>query len=85
MLMSYAINSTATRHNLDALAEHYLNVQTIKYADVMGKGANKYKNFSEVPLKEATNYAVEDADITFQLYQKFKDTINKETEKLPKH
>ena len=82
MLMSYAINSTATRHNLDALAEYYLNVQTVKYADVMGKGANKYKNFSEVPLKEATNYAAEDADITFQLYQVFKDTINKETENL---
>ena len=82
MLMSYAINSTATRHNLDALAEHYLNVQTIKYADVMGKGANKYKSFSEVPIKEATSYAAEDADITFQLYEKFKETINKETEKL---
>ena len=80
--MSYAINSTATRHNLDALAEHYLNVQTIKYSDVMGKGANKYKNFNEVPIKEATNYAAEDADITFQLYEKFKELINKETENL---
>ena len=84
MLMSYAINSTATRHNLDALAEHYLNVKTIKYADVIGRGANKYKNFSEVPIKEATNYAAEDADITLQLYEKFKNTINKETETLLK-
>ena len=84
MLMSYAINSTATRHNLDALAEHYLNVKTIKYADVIGRGTNKYKNFSEVPIKEATNYAAEDADITLQLYEKFKNTINKETETLLK-
>ena len=82
MLMSYAINSTATRHNLDALAEHYLNVQTIKYSDVMGKGANKYKSFNEVPIKEATNYAAEDADITFQLYEKFKELINEDTENL---
>ena len=82
MLMSYAINSTATRHNLDALAEHYLNVQTIKYADVMGKGANKYKSFNEVPIKEATSYAAEDSDITFQLYEKFKKIIDKETESL---
>ena len=82
MLMSYAINSTATRHNLDALAEHYLNVQTIKYSDVMGKGANKYKNFSEVPIKDATSYAAEDADITFQLYEKLSEIINKETENL---
>jgi DNA polymerase I - 3''-5'' exonuclease and polymerase domains len=80
--MSYAINSTATRHNLDALAEHYLNTQTIKYSDVMGKGANKYKSFNEVPIKDATNYAAEDADITFQLYEKFKELINEETENL---
>ena len=72
MLMSYAINSTATRHNLDALAEHYLNVQTIKYSDVMGKGANKYKNFNEVPIKEATNYAAEDADILFNYMRSLK-------------
>ena len=82
MLMSYAINSTATRHNLDALAEHYLSVQTIKYSDVMGKGANKYRNFSEVPIKDATSYAAEDADITFQLYEKLSEMINKETENL---
>ena len=43
MMMSYVLDASATRHNLDALAEHYLNVQTVKYADVMGKGANKYK------------------------------------------
>ena len=64
MLMSYSINSTASRHNLDALAEYYLNIKTIKFEDVMGKGKNKLKNFSEVPIKEATNYAAEDADIT---------------------
>ena len=55
MLMSYSINSTASRHNLDALAEYYLNIKTIKFEDVMGK-ENKLKNFSEVPIKEATNY-----------------------------
>ena len=82
MLMSYAINSTATRHNLDSLAEHYLNIQTIKYSDVMGKGANKYKAFSEVPIKEATNYAAEDADIALQLYENFKEKLDEETNNL---
>ena len=75
MLMSYAVNSTASRHNLDALSDHYLNITTIKYEDVIGKGANKYKNFSEVPIKDATNYAAEDTDITLQLYKKFKDLL----------
>ena len=82
MLMSYAINSTATRHNLDSLADHYLSIQTIKYSDVMGKGANKYKAFSEVPIKEATNYAAEDADIALQLYENFKEKIDEETNNL---
>ena len=67
MLMSYVLNSTASRHNLDALSEHYLNFKTIKYEDVIGKGAKKYKSFADVPIKEATNYAAEDADITLRL------------------
>ena len=82
MLMSYAINSTASRHNLDALAEYYLNIKTIKFEDVMGKGKNKLKNFSEVPIKEATNYAAEDADITLQLYRTFETKINDKTAKM---
>ena len=79
MLMSYSINSTASRHNLDALAEYYLNIKTIKFEDVMGKGKNKLKNFSEVPIKEATNYAAEDADITLQLYETFETKIDDKT------
>jgi len=82
MLMSYSINSTASRHNLDALAEYYLNIKTIKFEDVMGKGKNKLKNFSEVPIKEATNYAAEDADITLQLYRTFETKIDDKTTKI---
>ena len=80
--MSYSINSTASRHNLDALAEYYLNIKTIKFEDVMGKGKNKLKNFSEVPIKEATNYAAEDADITLQLYRTFETKIDDKTTKM---
>jgi len=82
MLMSYSINSTASRHNLDALAEYYLNIKTIKFEDVMGKGKNKLKNFSEVPIKEATNYAAEDADITLQLYRTFETKVDDKTTKM---
>ena len=82
MLMSYSINSTVSRHNLDALAEYYLNIKTIKFEDVMGKGKNKLKNFSEVPIKEATNYAAEDADITLQLYRTFETKIDDKTTKM---
>jgi len=84
MLMSYSLNSTATRHNMDAMSEHYLNITTIKYEDVIGKGVNKYKNFSEVPIKDATNYAAEDSDITLQLFEKMNSLLDDKTKKLLK-
>ena len=67
MLESYVLNSTASQHNMDALAKKYLGVDTIHYADVAGKGA-KQISFSQVGLDEACAYAAEDADITLRLH-----------------
>ena len=69
MLMSYVLNSTATRHGMDKLASYYLDYETIKYGDVAGT-ASKQISFSEVEIDVATNYAAEDADITLRLYNK---------------
>ena len=49
MLMSYVLNSTATRHGMDRLAEYYLNYTTTKYTDVTGT-ASKQISFAEVKL-----------------------------------
>jgi len=68
MLESYVLNSTATRHNLNAVAKRYLNMDTTSYEDVAGKGA-KQIGFNQVTLKDATPYAAEDADVSFQLHQ----------------
>ena len=68
MLESYVLNSTASRHNMDALAKHYLNYETIHYEDIAGKGA-KQRRFDEIPLEEASDYAAEDADITMRLHE----------------
>lgn len=68
MLESYVLNSTATRHNMDSLARYYLDVDTVKYADVAGKGA-KQKTFNQVEIEQATPYAAEDADITLRLHE----------------
>ena len=67
MLMSYVLNSTATRHGMDRLADYYLNYTTTKYTDVTGT-ASKQISFSEVKLDVASDYAAEDADITLRLY-----------------
>ena len=67
MLMSYVLNSTATRHGMDRLADYYLNYTTTKYTDVTGT-ASKQISFAEVKLDIASDYAAEDADITLRLY-----------------
>ena len=68
MLMSYVLNSTATRHGMDRLADYYLNYTTTKYTDVTGT-ASKQISFAQVKLDVATDYAAEDADITLRLYK----------------
>jgi DNA polymerase I len=68
MLESYVLNSTATRHDMDSLAEKYLGYQTIKFEDVAGKGKNQI-SFRQVDLDKATQYAAEDADITLRLHE----------------
>lgn len=68
MLESYVIDSTATRHNMDALSLKYLGHKTIKYEEVAGKGA-KQIGFNEVALEQAAPYAAEDADVTLRLHQ----------------
>ncbi len=68
MLQSYVLNSTATKHNMDDLAKHYLGVDTIHFEDICGKGA-KQIGFAEVAVEQASAYAAEDADITLRLHQ----------------
>lgn len=68
MLESFVLNATATRHDMDSLAKKYLGYDTVKYADVAGKGA-KAIPFSQVALDDATRYAAEDADVTLRLHR----------------
>ena len=68
MLESYVLDSVATRHDMDSLANKYLGEQTIKFADVAGKGAGQL-TFNQIALEIAGPYAAEDADITLRLHQ----------------
>lgn len=77
MLASYVINAVATRHGMDALAKHYLGVQTTTFEDVAGKGA-KQLSFDKVAMDAASQYACEDADITFRLFNRFNQHINQD-------
>jgi DNA polymerase-1 len=68
MLESYVLNSVATRHDLDAAALAYLGLETIRYADVAGKGA-KQLAFNDVPVEAAAEYSAEDADVALRLHR----------------
>lgn len=63
---------------MDALADRYLGLTTVKFKDVVPKGAT----FDAVPLEQAVIYAAEDADITFRLYETFSPMLEKDSDRL---
>jgi DNA polymerase-1 len=67
MLESYVLESHKP-HDMDNLAWRHLNVKTISYAEVAGKGASRI-GFDQVSIDDATAYSAEDADITLQLHR----------------
>jgi DNA polymerase-1 len=77
MMMSYVLDASATRHNLDALSSYYLNYKTSTFEEVAGKGV-KQVTFDQVPIEAATNYAAEDADITLRLYEELYPKLENE-------
>jgi DNA polymerase-1 len=68
MIASYVINPGLRQHNLDYLAQHYLNHKMISYSEVVGKGKNQL-SFSEIDVEKAGEYSCEDADMTLRLMQ----------------
>ena len=70
MLAHYLINPDM-RHNMDILAETYLNYTPVSITELIGKKGKNQKSMRQVPIEQQTQYAVEDADITFQLKQHF--------------
>jgi len=82
MLAHYLINPDM-RHNMDVLSETYLNYSPIPISELIGKKGKNQLNMRDVPLEQQTEYAVEDADITFQLAQQFGPELSAaKTEKL---
>jgi DNA polymerase-1 len=67
LLQSYVLESHRP-HDMDSLAWRHLNVKTIAYAEVTGKGAARI-GFDQVSVEDATAYSAEDADITLQLHR----------------
>lgn len=70
MIAHYLINPDM-RHNMDVLAETYLNYQPVSITELIGKKGKNQLSMRVVPVTDQTEYAVEDADITLQLKEHF--------------
>ncbi|MCK5375305.1 MAG: DNA polymerase I, partial [Alphaproteobacteria bacterium] len=77
MLMSYVLDGASHSHSMDNLSTLYLGHTPIKYEEVAGKGKSQV-TFDKVAIKEALDYAAEDADITLRLYHVFKPRLARE-------
>lgn len=72
MIAAWLLDSDQSSFGMDAMAERFLDgYRTIHFNEVVEKG----ETFDTVPLARAAEYAAEDADITFRLYEKFKDKL----------
>ncbi|MFC2140038.1 DNA polymerase I, partial [Bacteroidota bacterium] len=76
MLASYVLDPDQ-KHNMDDLSEKYLNYKPISLSDLLGSKKNADKIF-ETDLNRLSDYSCEDADITFQLYEKLQQELVKE-------
>ena len=70
MIAHYLINPDM-RHNMDVLAETYLNYQPVSITELIGKKGKNQLSMRDISIKEQTEYAVEDADVTLQLKNHF--------------
>ena len=74
MVAHYLINPDM-RHNLDTLSESYLNYSPISIESLIGKKGKNQISMRDVSIDKITDYASEDADITFQLKSIFDKEI----------
>lgn len=77
MIAHYLLSPDA-QHNMDFLAEYYLQYNTIPIENLIGKKGKNQKTMREIEQKEIVPYACEDADVTWQLKQLFEPEIQKE-------
>ncbi len=74
MVAAWLLDSSLASYGMDALAEKFLSYRTIHYKEVVGKG----QTLADIDLDQAADYAAEDADITYRLYQYFAPRLEKE-------
>jgi DNA polymerase-1 len=75
MVAAFLINPIGRAQTLSQLAYEELGVSMIDIEELIGKKGKNQKTFNNIPIKEAAQYAAEDADITLRLYNKLKPEL----------
>ncbi len=70
MLESYLLNAVGSKHDMNTLAQKYLNHSCVSFETIAGKGSGQL-TFDQIDLEQASHYAAEDADICLRLHQYF--------------
>jgi len=77
-MVAHFILKPDQKHNLNVLAEQYLGYSMVKIESLIGEKGKRQSSFRSVPAQKASEYAGEDADITWQLAHIFKKELDKE-------
>jgi len=78
LVMSFALDAGKQfNHSMDELSQIHLGHKCIAFSDVCGKGKSQL-TFGQVPLRDATRYAAEDADVTLRLWHRFKPRLSRD-------
>lgn len=78
MLLSYALDAGRGHHGMDELSAKHLGHTPISFKTVTGGVASAKADFAIVPLRAATDYAAEDADVTLRLHTALKARLWRE-------
>lgn len=79
MICHYLLEPEMRKHNMDFLAETYLNYKPISIEELIGKKGKTQMTMRDVPVEEVKEYAAEDADITLQLWKLFEPELKSKT------
>jgi DNA polymerase-1 len=79
MVASYCLAADRRSHSLDSMAKDFLNYQPISLSSLIGKGKNQL-TFDMVDTTVAAEYAAEDADVTFLLYEYLSERLDNQAE-----
>ncbi len=74
-MLAHYLLQPEQKHNLNYLAEVYLDYGTIHTEELIGKKGSKQGNMRDVPIEKLVDYACEDTDVTWQLYLILKDEL----------